>query len=527
MIKLSARYFAAFWAGITVLGFICINRSTTFYQGRSRASHHVAGSVTSGAGPDGLDKIQHIVFVIKENRTFDNYFGTFAGADGATTGFISTGQSVPLGHTPDRTPRDLGHRRGAAVLAIDGGKMDAFDLIYRGNVDGDYLSYTQMRESDIPNYFAYARNFVLADRMFSSMRGPSFPNHLYTVSAQSAGAIGIPSGGWGCDDGESRVLVMAPDGQIDLQPPCFEIETIADRLQSAGISWRYYAPGQGESGYEWSALNAVKHIRWSSLWEEHVVPATQFERDAERGNLPAVSWLVTGPESEHPPWSTCLGEGWTVHQFNAVMEGPDWESTALFLTWDDFGGFYDHVPPPSVDDFGLGPRVPLLIISPYAKSGYVSHAVYEFSSFLKFVEMRFGLSPLTRRDGEANSMLDSFDFSQQPLGPLVLTPKDCPTADPPEITGVTILARGRRVSQVRTGDNSSDYRIVINGNGLSPGSAVTIDGTSVSSIMGSDGRITARLPPGPVPRPGVLLIQVENPDGQPSDMTSVSISSKL
>ena len=523
MIKSPARYFATLWAGIIVLVFLCIERSATIDLGRRLSPRRSAGSVTSAAGPDGLNKIQHIVFVIKENRTFDNYFGTFPGADGATTGRISTGQSLPLGHTPDRTPRDLGHRRGAAVMAIDGGKMDAFDLIYRGNVNGDYLSYTQMHESDIPNYFAYARNFVLADRMFSSMRGPSFPNHLYTVAAQSAGAVGIPTGGWGCDDDESRVLVMAPDGQIDLQPPCFEIETLADRLQSAGVSWRYYAPGKGESGYEWSALNAVKHIRWSSLWTEHVVPATQFERDAASGDLPAVSWLVTGAESEHPPWSTCLGEGWTVRQFNAVMQGPDWESTALFLTWDDFGGFYDHVPPPNVDDLGLGPRVPLLIISPYAKSGYVSHTVYEFSSFLRFVETRFGLASLTDRDAAANPMTDSFDFNQQPLPPLALRPRECPAADPPEVDSVAILFKGRPVNHITSGTDPVDYRIVIGGSGLTQTIRTMVNGVAVNSMVESATLLTAGLPRGLPLRPGILLIQVENLDDQPSDMRSVII----
>jgi phospholipase C len=402
--------------------------------------------------------------------------------------------------------------------------MDMFDVIHRGSVNGDYLAYTQLHEADIPNYFAYAKHFVLADRMFSSMRGPSFPNHLYTVAAQSGGAIGIPTGGWGCDADESTVSVLAPDGQTTTQAPCFDMETLADRLQSAGISWNYYAPSKGESGYEWSALNAVKHIRMSSLWGEHVVPASQFEQDAATGNLPAVSWLVTGPESEHPPWSTCLGEGWSVREFNAVMKGPDWESTAIFLTWDDFGGFYDHVPPPDVDYLGLGPRVPLLIISPYARSGYVSHTVYEFSSFLRLVEMRFGLDPLTERDAAASPMLDSFDFTQPPLAPLVLTPRQCPTADRPEIAGLMILARGRRVDHLTAGDNSSDYRIVITGSGLTRASLVVIDGITVNSALGSDNNITARLPAGPVPPPGILLIQVENPDGQPSDMRSVSIT---
>ncbi|HJY86797.1 MAG TPA: alkaline phosphatase family protein [Candidatus Acidoferrales bacterium] len=156
--------------------------------------------------------------MVKENRTFDNYFGTFAGTAGATTGRIHTGQVIPLGHAPDRTPRDIDHSYQAAVEAIEGGKMDKFDLIAGGNKNGDSLAYTQYREDDLPNCFAYARNFVLADHFFSSLTGASFPNHLYTVGAQSGGAINNPSksqGRWGCDSpADSRVQVLDEEGDI-------------------------------------------------------------------------------------------------------------------------------------------------------------------------------------------------------------------------------------------------------------------------------------------------------------------------
>jgi phospholipase C len=381
-----------------------------------------------------MNVIQHVVFIIKENRSFDTYFGTFPGADGATTGTTSTGQVITLGHTPDKTPRDICHTWDCAHQAVDGGKMDKFNLIGGCNVNGDYLCYTQLTENDLPNYFTYAGNFVLADRMFSSLEGPSFPNHLYTVAAQSGGAIDVPSNAlntkeyWGCDaDDTVTVPVMDSSGHISQQFPCFDFQTLADSLQNAGVTWKYYAPGEGQSGYIWSTLDAIKHIRYTSLWTDHVVPDTQFASDAKAGQLPAVSWLVTSSEqSEHPPNSTCAGENWTVAQINAVMQGSDWGSTAIFLTWDDFGGFYDHVAPPDLDQFGLGPRVPLLIISPYAKKAYISHTPYEFSSFLKFVEELFGLSSLTGRDRMANDMTDSFDFSQQPQPALVLQPHACP-----------------------------------------------------------------------------------------------------
>jgi len=376
-----------------------------------------------------MNRIRHIVIIVKENRTFDNYFGTFPGADGATTGVIHTGETVTLGQTPDRTPHDIDHSFQAAVKAINGGLMNQFDLITGGNVHGELLAYTQLTENDIPNYFAYARSFTLADAMFSSLTGPSFPNHLYTVGAQSGGAINNPrnSGNkWGCDaDDGADVQVMDENGVKSFASPCFDFTTLADLLEAKGHSWRYYAPPQGQPGYIWSALDAIAHIRLTDLWTQHVVPDTQFEQDALAGDLPAVSWVVTGAGSEHPPSSSCVGENWTVRQVNAIMQGPRWKSTAVFVTWDDFGGFYDHVPPPTVDNFGFGSRVPLLIISPYARPGFIAHTVYEFSSLLRFVETRFRLAPLTARDSAANDLLDSFDFTQRPLGPLILQERDC------------------------------------------------------------------------------------------------------
>lgn len=373
-------------------------------------------------------KIQHIVFIVKENRTFDNYFGKFPGAEGTTTGVIHTGEVIPLAHAPDRQPHDIGHSFQNAVTSINGGAMDSFDLIPNGR---DLTGYVQFDEEDIPNYFAYARYFSLADQMFSSLTGPSFPNHLYTVGAQSGGAINNPSSGgvWGCDSPPgATVQVMDDQGTVTRVFPCFDFKTLADSLEDAGVSWRYYAPSQGQSGYIWSAFDAIDHIRNTPLWQEHVVPPSQFVLDAVNGNLPAVSWLVIGSGlSEHPPASACAGENWTVDQLNAVMQGPDWGSTAVFLTWDDFGGFYDHVPPPMVDNFGFGPRVPLIVISPYAKPGHISHTVYEFSSLLKFAELRFRLPPLTERDALANDLLDSFNFRQDPLPPLILEHRACPT----------------------------------------------------------------------------------------------------
>jgi phospholipase C len=424
--RIKGLYFALAISSLAIIGF-AVTRSAL---GRVKQSPRL--HFASRHQHKGMHKIKHIVFLVKENRTFDNYFGTFPGADGATTGTISTGEVIPLGHAPDMTPNDIDHSFQGAVKAIDGGLMDRFDLLKGGDTDvnGTPLAYTQYTEDDIPNYFAYARKFVLADEFFSSLTGPSFPNHLYTVGAQSGGAINNPAnsaGRWGCDaPANSRVAVMDADDNITHVYPCFDFDTLADRLEERGMDWKYYAPGEGQSGYIWSALDAIQHIRLTDLWTQHVAPTEQFVIDAQSGQLPVVSWLVVKSGlSEHPPASVCLGENWTVEQLNALMQGPEWKSTVVFLTWDDFGGFYDHVAPPAVDNFGFGPRVPMLIISPWVKPGLITHTVLEFSSVLKFIEERFNLDPLTQRDLEANEIFDVFDFNQDPNPPLILNTRNC------------------------------------------------------------------------------------------------------
>jgi phospholipase C len=380
-------------------------------------------------------KIQHIVFIIKENRSFDSYFGTFPMAEGATTGVISTGEEIRLRHAPDRMPRDLGHEWEDTHLAIDDGRMDRFDLIEGGNVGNDFLSMSQLYRSDIPNYWSYAEHFAIGDHMFSSLAGPSFPNHLYTVAAQSGGVFSNPNAlQWGCDAPESAAVdVRATNGDTFREAPCFEFTTVADRLEAAGVSWRYYAPGRGQIGYIWSTLDAIGHIRNSSLWTDRVMTDDQFLRDASGGTLPAVSWLVpdfnVSDHPSRPPLGTasiCEGENWTVDHINAIMQGGNWPTTAIVLLWDDFGGFYDHVPPPTLDTYGLGPRVPLIVLSPYVKEGTVSHTTYEFGSVLQLIENRYNLKGLSMRDVEAHSLLDMFDFAQSPAPPLVLPRRECP-----------------------------------------------------------------------------------------------------
>jgi phospholipase C len=373
--------------------------------------------------------IQHVVFIVKENRSFDHYFGQFPGAEGATTGLISTGQVVPLNPAPDVLSRDICHSWDCFITGIDNGRMDKWDKAQEGgfacSTNGDLLCYTQYTSQDIPNYWSYASTFTLADHMFSSIHSSSYPNHFYTVAAQSGGMIDQPhlggsQGESGCQSDPGSVVDTIDSRGNAIQPfPCFDFQTLTDSLDSAGISWRYYTPGS------YDPLEAINHIRNTSLWS-NVVPDTQFVTDAANGSLPAVSWLVTSDiHSEHPPDSVCNGENWSVQQINAVMQGPLWNSTVIFLTWDDAGGFYDHVAPAVLDQFGLAPRVPLIIISPYTLASHITKTNYEFSSFLRFVEDLYGLPTLTARDAQASDMFDSFNFGQAPLPPLVLNARTC------------------------------------------------------------------------------------------------------
>ncbi|MCU1302950.1 MAG: hypothetical protein JWQ87_3234 [Candidatus Sulfotelmatobacter sp.] len=477
-------------------------------------------SLTAGNPAGNINLIQHVVFIVKENRSFDNMFGAFPGANGASSATISTGAVIPMGAHPDVMNRDVDHLWSSALTGVNGGKMDRFDLIPEANQYGDYLGETQMTQSVIPNYFSYAGYYVLADNMFSSLAGPSFPNHLYTIAAQSGGVYNLPTRApgtanwqvtWGCDSPSTETVpVMDNRGVVTQQYPCFDMTTLGDELTSAGVSWLYYAPVYNTLGYSFNTYDAINHIRNTSAWTKYDVPTSQFLTDVSNGTLPAVSWLVSGGvESEHPPNSMCGGENWTVQQVNAILQSPTYKNnTAIFITWDDFGGFYDHVVPPTKDEYGLGPRVPLLIISPYAKkgptgSGYISHTQYEFSSVLKFIEEDFGVPPLTTRDANANDTTDSFDFTQSPRAPIILNPRTCPLASTTATTfggeplgsttptqAIYLSNQGTTTTIKITSKTSSNPDFIINssncGGSIPPGLKCQVNLSFKPSIIGEE-----------------------------------------
>jgi phospholipase C len=422
----------------------------------------LGGQAQSPTTEPDRSAIRHIVFIIKENRTFDHFFGRYPGADGATTGRTLDGTVVPLGPAPDVHPHDITHGFDSGLRAITGGKMNGFNYIGRG---WDLSGYTQFGPKGIPRYWGYADRFVLADRFFTSTYGPSFPEHLYTVAAQADGVVEnqpvVGPKGHFCDDLtgyterfmeelspadrarimelEEEPLADRPELMLQIEAyweriePCLDIRTVPDLLERRGISWKYYS-----NVNRWqNALQAIRHIRFGPMWR-HVQPPRRFLEDIQRGRLPAVSWLVPPQEyNEHPDdgfRSVCAGENWTVQQVNAIMESEFWPSTAIVIVWDDFGGFYDHVVPPHVDIMGLGPRTPALIISPWTRrggnrdGGSIDHTTYEFASVLAFIEETFGLPALTARDRNADPLSGAFDFEAPPrIEKLVFPPrKDCP-----------------------------------------------------------------------------------------------------
>jgi len=395
--------------------------------------------------------ISHVVFVVKENRSYDAYFGRYLPGDGAKYGKTLSGRRVKLTRMLDQQvksngkPYDLPHSWSAALQAMNGGKMNGFSgwkTATGAPWPGGRQSYSTAYQGQLPAYWGYADHFELGDRTFSSLHGPSFANHLFTVAAQSARVLGnpvnVPFGVWGCDDPPGTFVYQMPTNAFNPATaqrqarkvfPCFNIPSMATLLDAAHISWKYYAPQMGDPAFAWNAYDAIRPVRYSKDWtSRHFPPTTQFESDIALGQLPSVSWLIPrGPFSEHPGApSVCRGENWTVQQVNAIMRSPYWKNTAIVLVWDDFGGYYDHVAPPKIDDFGLGPRVPLLVISPWAKRGVNSH-VYDFSSVLKFISQDFGLrTNLTPRMARMPSMMSAFQF-RRPLQPWIAPQKACTT----------------------------------------------------------------------------------------------------
>ncbi|MFI5299941.1 MAG: phospholipase C [Polyangiales bacterium] len=388
--------------------------------------------------------IKHVVVIVKENHTFDNYFGSFPGANGNKICPDGHGGTGACGHAPDRTPHDLCHEHSCALTDWNGGAMNGWDLSGGSATNGDTLHYEQYQQTDIPNYWQYASTFTLADNFYSSMLGPSFPGHTFFLAAQAGWATGNPNTTlthpyWGCDQSSGTLVSILQGGTCNEQTvfPCFKIPSVPD-LRAPGVAWKFYGSDFYLLPEIWSMFDAIDGIRNGPGWS-NVVNATQFDTDVDAKALPPVSWLVDQDfADEHPAvGGVCDGENWTVARINKIMQSDYWNDTLILFAMDDFGGWYDHVRPPvtyGCDDqhpYGLGFRLPLIVISTFAKPAFIFHEQAEQASIPKLLLELFGTGKFlsdvdpAARDGQANDLLNTLDFTQTPLAPLVLKTRTC------------------------------------------------------------------------------------------------------
>ncbi len=370
--------------------------------------------------PQPKTPIQHLVVLMQENHTFDNYFGTYPGANGiqpdtkmpVNPNDLSKGYITPW-HIGSFATTDLSHSAATFRDQYNGGKMDSF--IYAldlRNQDGRLaMGYYDGR--DIPYYWNLADNYVLFDNFYSSAKDGSGANHMYWVLGTT------PS----TDTGQTVAEQLA------------NTPTIFDRLQAAGVSWKFYVQnydptityrdlgnvGNRESQVIWVPLLNIDRFIDNPTLSSHIVDLSQYYTDLHNGNLPAVSYIVPSGDSEHPPSSLLSGQLFVKALVQELMRSSVWNSSAFLLAYDDWGGWYDHVNPPQVDANGYGMRVPALLISAYAKKGSVNHTQLDFTSILKFIENNWSIAPLADRDAKANDIVSAFDFTQQPRQPVFVS----------------------------------------------------------------------------------------------------------
>ncbi len=392
-----------------------------------RATSSLRALSTSGAG-----KITHVIYIVQENRSFDNLFQGYPGADTVSKGPTSNGQTVTLQPVSLETVYEIDHSAYAMFAACNGTgsvpgtncKMNGFnnEESYGGPSNPQY-AYVPHAESK--PYFDMAREWVVADRMFQSQLDESFVAHQYVIAAQAQSSVDLPDSLiWGCGGGSYDVVGTITQTRSlygPTQRACFDYTTLGDELDKAGLSWRFYAArygnDRGGNGGTWSAYQAIQHIFKGPDWKNDVIsPNWQFITDVRQGKLANFTWITPEcAESDHLECGGGYGPSWVSALVNTVGASKFWDSTAIFVQWDDWGGWYDHVAPKYQDYDGLGFRVPLLVISPYAKKRYVAHAHYETASVLRFAEDLYGLPQMAAADTRAKSpAADCFDFAQNP-----------------------------------------------------------------------------------------------------------------
>jgi phospholipase C len=399
-----------------------------------------------------LASIRHVIVLVQENRSFVNLFMGYPGADAPSKGACKPnhalnlcldGQPVPLKPITLETTgmpggTDIGHDHKAFEIEFDGGKMDGFNSIPFGTAStgppAKLYPYAYVEKSETQPYWNLAKAFTLGDRMFSTETSDSFVAHQQLVAGTtrlnaSESLVDTPNSfPWGCDaPSGTEVPVIKVDGTVVTNShvfPCItQYKTMADVLDAANVSWKFYVdPFEGAnadfSGEVWNSFDPIKAVRYGPDWKKNVSePNTNIFTDIKSKKLAAVSWVIPSlADSDHPASGSNTGPSWVTSVVNAVGKSSYWNNTAIVVVWDDWGGWYDNFPPAQPDYTSLGMRVPLLVISPWAKHGYVSKTEYNFGSILKYIEQNFDTGSLGTTDASANSIGDVFNFTQAPPG---------------------------------------------------------------------------------------------------------------
>jgi phospholipase C len=379
-------------------------------------------------------KIQHIVIIVQENRSFNNLFYGFPGAHTAKYGYDTNGNKITLQPIGLETTWDIDHSFSSFLSACNGTgsypgtgcQMNGFDNEYVGcghsgqpKCPNANPPYSYVPNYETKPYFFMGKHYVLADEMYASnVDASSFISHQYIIAGQASSAVNYPSNYWGCPGvkyGDYIYTLTQQRTYGSTIPMCWDNQTLGDEMDTAGLSWGFYASTWYGDGGIWSAYQNINHIYNGPDWSKDVIsPQTNFFSDIANGKLRALSWIVpTCANSDHAGCGNNTGPAWVASLVNAIGKSQYWDSTAIFIFWDDYGGWYDPKPPKMLDYDGLGLRLPMLIVSAYAKKGHISHVHYEHGSILRFVEDTFGLPQLAASDTRATSpAADAFDFNK-------------------------------------------------------------------------------------------------------------------
>jgi phospholipase C len=389
-------------------------------QGRQDALPYMqSGNAIRMLDGTGAGKIEHVVYIVQENRSFNNLFYGYPGAYTVTEGKDSTGRTIKLRPSKLGADYDIDHSVEAMIQACNGtGKLPGTDCRMNGfDREGNDGGFKDAQYVYVPHEGA------LADRMFQSQLDESFVAHQYVIAAQAAWSANLPGGAWGCEDHASSEVAMISSQRIvtGYQTACFDYQTLGDELDKANLSWRFYASQYGSAssgnGGTWSSYQAINHIYNGPDWKKDVLsPNWKFITDVRKGELANFTWITpVCDDSDHTNCPDDYGPSWVSALVNTVGTSKFWNSTAIFIQWDDWGGLYDPVAPEYKDRDSLGFRVPLIMLSPYVRHNHVSHVHYETASVLRFAEDLYGLGQLAKADSRANSpAADCFDFSQEP-----------------------------------------------------------------------------------------------------------------